>query len=291
MRVLHVDSGSGMRGGQWQSLALVEALGRDAVLLAVAGTPIFKLAASRNIDVQPLTLRRIAQLSGESDLLHAHDARSHTWSVSLARAPVIVSRRVAFPIHLNPVSRWKYGRPARFIAVSDCVRRMLVEGGVADSKIDVVYDGVAAAGSVATPERIVALDSADPRKMTDLLRAAASSHFDVQFSSDLERDLLHASVFVYLTDSEGLGSAALMAMARGVPVVASRVGGLLEVVQDGVNGVLTENDIESIRTSIRRALSLRAQLSSAALATVAGRFTLGHMVTGTREVYRKVLGC
>jgi glycosyltransferase involved in cell wall biosynthesis len=38
--------------------------------------------------------------------------------------------------------------------------------------------------------------------------------------------------------AEGLGSAALVAMAQGVPVVASRVGGLPEVVEEGETGWL-----------------------------------------------------
>lgn len=291
MRVLHVDSGSGMRGGQWQSLRLVEALGPDACLLAVAGAPLFEHAVACRFDVLPLTLRRMVQLSREFDLVHVHDARSHTWAASLAGSPLIVSRRVAFPIRSGPVSRWKYARAARFIAVSDSVRRVLLDGGVPDAKIDVVYDGVPVPERLATPERIVALATDDPRKRSDVLRNAASGHFDVQFSTDLDNDLLHASVFVYLTDSEGLGSAALLAMARGVPVVASRVGGLPEVVKDAVNGILTDNEPESVRASICRALEMREQLSAGARATVAGRFTLGHMVAGTRAAYRKVLGC
>ena len=46
-------------------------------------------------------------------------------------------------------------------------------------------------------------------------------------------------MFVYITESEGLGSAVLLAMAAGTPVIASRVGGLPEAIEDGVNGLLT----------------------------------------------------
>ena len=42
--------------------------------------------------------------------------------------------------------------------------------------------------------------------------------------------------------AEGLGSAALLAMAHGVPVVATRVGGLPEIVEDGRTGWLVPAD-------------------------------------------------
>ena len=40
--------------------------------------------------------------------------------------------------------------------------------------------------------------------------------------------------------SEGFGLTAVEAMAAGLPVVASRVGGLIEIVQDGLTGILVE---------------------------------------------------
>jgi len=48
----------------------------------------------------------------------------------------------------------------------------------------------------------------------------------VHFSTDLQKDLPRAWLFVYITELEGLGSAALLAMAHGLPVLASDIGGL-----------------------------------------------------------------
>jgi glycosyltransferase involved in cell wall biosynthesis len=248
-------------------------------------------ARSRGVEVHSLTPFSVATLSRQFDLVHAHDARAHAWAAALCGAPLVVSRRVAFQLQRSPLSRWKYGRAARFIAVSQCVRRTLIEGGVPEDRVDVVYDGVELPAEPARAEAIVALATDDPLKGAALIREALSGRFDVVFSSDLARDLPRASVFLYITQAEGLGSAALLAMAHGVPVVASRVGGLPEIVQDGVTGVLTENELAAIARALERALADRDRMGVNARAAVARSFTLDAMVAGTQAVYRKVLEC
>src|SRR5713226_6391589 len=122
MRVLHIDSGREMRGGQWQVLRLVQALaeaGHGVPLVCPAGSPLFRNAKLRGLDVQPLGLKAFAR---NVELVHVHDARSHTLAAFLARAPLVVSRRVAFPIKQNLASRWKYRAAAQYIAVSQFVK-------------------------------------------------------------------------------------------------------------------------------------------------------------------------
>jgi glycosyltransferase involved in cell wall biosynthesis len=58
------------------------------------------------------------------------------------------------------------------------------------------------------------------------------------FRTDIQ-SLLHAADFFCLaTQSEGLGSSILEAMSAGLPVVATGVGGVPEIVEDGVTGIL-----------------------------------------------------
>jgi hypothetical protein len=283
MRVLHLDSGREMRGGQWQAVRLVEGLaaqGIEATLLAHRAMP----------NAQPLTLRRLVRLAREHDLVHAHDARSHTLAVLLCRRPVVVSRRVAFPV----ANGWKYRRAAHYIAVSAFVKSVLTGCGVPESKISVVPDGVPLLETAGPGEYVLAPANArDPRKGAALaMEAARRAGMELRLSYDLEADLRHAASFVYITYSEGLGSAILLAMSAGVPVVASKTGGIPEILRHGENGLLVDNTPDSIAAALAALAedtALARRLGNAGRATVAAGFTVDHMVRRTMEVYRQVL--
>ena len=290
MRVLHVDSGREMRGGQWQVLRLVQGLGPDSVLLTPPGGPLLQAAEERGLDARPLNMMSLSALSRRADLTHAHDARSHAWTAALGGSRLVVSRRVAFAVARSVLSRWKYRRPDHYLAVSEHVKRTLVEAEVPAERVSVVYDGVELPDTVAAPNRIVALASSDPLKGRSLMEKAASlAGVEVHYSADLGADLPTASVFVYITHSEGLGSAALMAMAHGVPVVASQIGGLPEIVIHEQTGILTRNDPQAIAAAIRKALDMRERLSATARRCVEERFSTRHMIDNTLLAYRKVL--
>ncbi|HYP13680.1 MAG TPA: glycosyltransferase family 4 protein [Bryobacteraceae bacterium] len=291
MRILHLDSGREMRGGQWQVLSLLGALGGGNVLLTPANGPLMRAASQQGIDVRPLSFLAIASLGQQSDLIHAHDARSHTWAASVPGTPLVVSRRVAFAVGRSFLSRWKYRRAQRYLAVSEHVKRTLINADVPESRITVVYDGVAIPERASEGDRIIAIRTDDPMKGTDLLdRAAALGNFTVHYSSNLRADLTSAGLFVYITRSEGLGSAALMAMAAGVPVVASNVGGLPEVVEHCKSGILTENTPQAIADAVALAFRRRDELGHRARRAMEERFSVDQMVQRTRQAYLQVLG-
>jgi glycosyltransferase involved in cell wall biosynthesis len=305
MRILHLDSGKEMRGGQWQVLRLIQGLadeGVDSTLLARAGAPLFVAARQSGIRVEPLSFARAAVLGRRHDIIHAHDAHSHSTAALSVGAPLVVSRRVAFPPARTAASRWKYARPARYIAVSEFVKRVLIESGVPAAKIDVVYDGVpvgqssppeSCAGQVACSTALAPSNADDPEKGASLAADAARlAGVDLKLSTDLVRDLPGSFMFLYLTYSEGLGSAALLAMSAGVPVIASKVGGLPEIVRPGETGFLVENTAESAAAAIRELCenpALAAQIGRAGRQAVIERFTVGHTVRHTIEVYRQAL--
>lgn len=297
MVILHIDTGAGMRGGQWQAFYLLRGLaeqGHSVRLLAPGGSPLLQAAQSQQMNAKRLHWMALAGAVSGVDLIHAHDARAHTLGALLGK-PLVVSRRVAFPVRGGPLSRWKYWRATHYIAVSECVRKELLTAGVGAERISVIHDGVPTYVEETAGERtqVIALDSDDPGKGKRLIEEAAGlAGIAVHFSRNLPRDLPHAALFVYITDSEGLGSAALLAMAYGAPVLASRVGGLPEIVQENVTGVLTSNEPEKIARAMRHLLEDAAaagRMAARARARVEREFTVDRMVSATVGVYERIL--
>ena len=292
MRILHLDSGKEMRGGQWQVLRLLEGLAAqrvDTTLLARRGSPLFEMARQRGWMVEPIGMASVFRETSRHDLVHAHDARSHTIAALIGGAPLVVARRVTFPVS----GGWKYARARCYIAVSEFVRSVLIAGGVSAGKIDVVHDGVPLLQPASGSAVLAPSNARDPQKGAALAAEAARiAGVPLRFTDDLERDLGGAGVFLYLTHSEGLGSAALLAMSAGVPVVASDVGGLREVIRHRENGLLVENDIETVAAALRELTGnpeLARRFGCAARQTVQERFTIDIMLRKTMETYHKVL--
>ncbi len=294
-----MDTGRELRGGQRQVLLLLEGLraaGEDCLLLADPGSPLFQNARAARLPVYPASLLALRQHSKVSDIVHAHDARSHTLAALGARAPFVVSRRVAFPVKRSLLSQWKYRQALRFLAVSQFVGAELERGGIPKSKIDIVYDGVQrdfppASWNPGNPA--VALASFDPLKGRDLVTEAARlAGCPVIYSNDLPKDLIHASMFLYMTRAEGFGSAAVLAMGMGIPVIASNVGGLPEALGHGEAGILVANNPNDIAAAIRRIredFTLGQTLIERGKKQMAESFTAQRMVEGTLASYRRAL--
>ena len=91
---------------------------------------------------------------------------------------------------------------------------------------------------------------------------------------------------------EGLGVAAIEALAAGRPVIASRVGGLPEVIGEGVAGILVEpGDPAAFAAALRRLAGHPAAaraLGEAGVARVRARFTMQGMARATLELYRRL---
>lgn len=297
--VLHVDSGREMRGGQRQVLLLMDALRKahhECALLARKGRPLWQAAIAAGFETHPLGLRSIWHYSMQADIVHVHDAHSHTLAAVASQRRFVTSRRVGFAVGRSPFSQWKYARARRYLAVSHFVADQLSRGGIPDDWIDVIYDAVrpeASSDDWSPGYPAVGLASADPQKGRDLLvRAAGMTQIELVLSDRLTEDLRRASMFVYITRSEGLGSAVLLAMSMGVPVIASRVGGLPEVVENGVSGLLVENDASEIAAAMQRIArdpELARLFIQNAKAKIAARFTPNHLVAATLFSYRRAL--
>jgi glycosyltransferase involved in cell wall biosynthesis len=92
---------------------------------------------------------------------------------------------------------------------------------------------------------------------------------------------------------EGFGVACLEAMAHGRPVVASATGGLLDLVEDGVTGLLVQpGDTDALRAALERLLGdagLRARWGAAGRERARARFSWQAATRGTLATYRQAL--
>src|ERR1700758_1933410 len=137
MKILHLDSGREMRGGQWQALRL-----HAGLLRAPDHAPVLAGAPERGLPAYVVRPLRLGVVSRRYDVVHAHDARSHIYGAMFARAPLVVARRVAFPVGHSFASQWKYRQADLFIAVSRYVALELLQAGVEERRIVTVADGV-----------------------------------------------------------------------------------------------------------------------------------------------------
>ncbi len=298
---LFVDSERVWRGGQDQLLTLLPGLlsrGHRIHLTCPPGALLEERARAIGARVYPVSLRR---LGGIGDFLHLlrimRQVRPDVIAfntpkpilpgivaAALTSVPVrIIFRRVSFPLRRNPVTRLKYSWGIDgIIAISESIRDQLRKGGVPDSRIFTIYEGMdlTAYEPLARPRPLPAdgpmvfgtLAHLSPEKgISYLIDAAAlipevTSRIrflivgDGQCRRDLEErvrsrnldgcfsfvgfqnkpiDFLgRMDAFVLPSLSEGLSSAILSAMAAGLPVVATQVGGIPELIHSADHGIL-----------------------------------------------------
>lgn len=159
LRVAHIDTEKTWRGGEQQVYSLIKGL---------AGRGIYNLAVVKKGGVLERRLRelKIPVLAinpwGEWDLIsgfqiartfsrhriqviHAHSSHAvalGALSTVLKSLPLVVTRRVDFPLSQNLFSRWKYSRAAKVIAISNRVKDVLRDSGIPPEKIQLVPSGV-----------------------------------------------------------------------------------------------------------------------------------------------------
>jgi glycosyltransferase involved in cell wall biosynthesis len=111
--------------------------------------------------------------------------------------------------------------------------------------------------------------------------------------TDVPEILTALDVLVHCpTAREPLGRVLVEAMAVGRPIVAARCGGIPEVVEDGVNGLLVEpDDVAGFASGVIRLLedpTLRQRLGTAGRGCCEARFGVEEHVTAVLDAYRTV---
>ncbi len=146
------------------------------------------------------------------------------------------------------------------------------------------------------PAKLLMIGDGPDRANAEWLVRRKGLGCDVHFlgkQSSVQSLLNCGDVLLLPSQLESFGLAALEGMACGVPAVASRVGGLPEVVTDGVDGFLAE--IGDVRTMAERALSIltspdrREQMGRAARERALSQFCSTKIIPLYEDLYRRVV--
>lgn len=137
------------------------------------------------------------------------------------------------------------------------------------------------------PERARLAALRDRLGLAARIRLIAAPHDEIM------RAYERYDAFVLATRWEGLPYTVLEALSRGVPVVASNVGGIPEQITPGVTGELAAaGSAPALAAALARVLAARAVYASGIARSwgeLRARFDLGAMVAQTADVYRSVL--
>ncbi len=146
------------------------------------------------------------------------------------------------------------------------------------------------------PLKLLLVGDGPDRVPTEHLARRLGVFEDVRFlgkQDPVEEILSIADVFMIPSGSETFGLAALEAMACGVPVVASNIGGLPELVIPGENGFLCPlGDIDSFTRATRRILTneaLHTHMAEAARTRAIDEFDVNRIVPQYEQYYERVL--
>lgn len=137
------------------------------------------------------------------------------------------------------------------------------------------------------PERAALERRAQAPDLADRVRFAG-------FQQDVPRWLGAADLLVLPSRLEGMPNALLEAMAVGLPVLATSIGGCVEAVVPDESGLLVPpDDVRALEEGLVRLLgdaALRARLGAGAARRVAERFTLDAVAPRYVELYRRLAG-
>ena len=362
MKVLHISTPRSWRGGEQQLTYLMVELalkGIEQSLFCPGGSVMERVAKEQGIRTAIFTkrmsfdpfaayaLHRFAQEENIS-LIHTHDSHAHTLAVLAAslfrfNVPIIVSRRVDFPVRTTGVGGWKYRHRnvQGYISVSQAINDVMIASGVEPGLLSVVHSGIdihrfrkspdgrlrsefglsvdtPLVGNVSAiaPHKdyrtfvktaelllqrgvdayfmIIGGDGGEEEEIRDYVQGKGLSDriLFTGFRTDIEQILPELDLFLITSKTEGLGTTILDAFAAGVPVIATRGGGIGEIVLHQQSGLIADvGEAEELAHQVESVLTdpqLGSKLIEGGREEVK-KYSKEKTAEKTLEVYRRVL--
>ena len=281
------------------------------------------------------------------DLMHLHSSFSHGLGILSSvignPIPMVLSRRVDFPVKKTLITQYKYNHPAvkRIICVSKTIETMVRQSVKKPEKCQTVYSGIDLTRfspglqyqllrqEYSIPADAILIGNVSaiaPHKdyytfvdtACQLINKGIDAYFfiigdgplkeDIEgyiaengqaarilltgFRNDIPKILPELDYFLITSETEGLGTTVLDAFACGVPVVATRGGGITETVIDQETGLLTDvGDAKGLSDKILTLINnknLREKIVRNAFLKVQN-FSKENMAKGTFEIYKEVI--
>lgn len=298
-----------------EGVDLVHAHGQDASILAAVlrslhalrpGRPAVPLVLTRHVLEEPGDTRR-----------EALRARLSLWAVRRADAVVAVSETVAGRLHdaagidrgrvhviANgvPLEAFSGVRPADArrdllseLGLEDPVRLVLLPAVLRSGKgHDTVLDALPLLRRACPGARVLFAGGGPlERELREHARRCGEDVLVLGHRSDLPRLLVACDLVVLPSRAEGLPTVLIEAAAAGRPVVASRVGGVPEVVEDGTTGdLVAPGDPAGLAAAVAALLRDRARADrygTAARRLAARRFSIDGQVRRTLDLWRELV--
>ena len=187
--------------------------------------------------------------------------------------------------------------PRRYAEQPECI---LFAGWIENSKG--VFDLIEAFSRVAFADGPLKLRLAGKGRLADCRRLAEQRGIGGQVEllgwlsrGDMDAAYRDAQIFCLPSHVEGLPMAMLEAMAHGLPIVATTVGGIPDVVSDHAEALLVPpRDVDRLEAALRQVLSsasLREKIGKASRARAESAFSEFAICRHVASIYQDLLGC